>query len=161
MRMFAFDSFQGLPNSEDDHDDVNWVKGAYSAHFDDVKRNTLSNCLKVEFIKGFYEESLNETLMEKMKGNPPSIVHIDVDLYSSAITVLKWLDQISLPMTIYIFDDIWAIGNHPNLGEPKAIREYNSQEETRGFLVESHLSLGSKSIYSFTLKDHQKHSNYC
>ena len=64
-------------------------------------------------------------------------------------------------MTIYIFDDIWAIGNHPNFGEPKAIREYNSLEDTRGFLVESHLSLGSKSIYSFTLKDHQKHSNYC
>ena len=79
-----------------------------------------------------------------MSENPPSIIHIDVDLYSSTLTVLKWLDKIALPMSIYIFDDIWAVGNHPDIGEQKAIQEYNSLENTRGFLIESPLSLGSR-----------------
>ena len=63
-------------------------------------------------------------------------------------------------MSLYIFDDIWAVGNHPELGEQKAIEEYNSLEETRGFLIESPLSLGSKTIFSFTLKDYAKSPIY-
>ena len=59
-----------------------------------------------EFIKGFYKDSLTAELQQQMLENPPSIVHIDVDLYSSTIEVLEWLDKISLPMAIYIFDDI-------------------------------------------------------
>ena len=57
-------------------------------------------------------------------------------------------------MSIYIFDDIWAVGNHPDIGEQKAIHEYNSLENTRGFLIESPLSFGSKTVFSYTLKDY-------
>ena len=113
-----------------------------------------SYSLDAKYIKGFYEESLTEELAEEMSENPPSIIHIDVDLYSSTLTVLKWLDKIALPMSIYIFDDIWAVGNHPDIGEQKAIHEYNSLENTRGFLIESPLSFGSKTVFSYTLKDY-------
>ena len=92
--------------------------------------------------------------------NPPSIIHIDVDIYSSTIAVLKWLDKLALPMSTYIFDDIWALGNHPDLGEQRAIAEYNSLSNTRGFLIESPLSLGSKTIYSFALRNPLEHSVY-
>ena len=63
-------------------------------------------------------------------------------------------------MSIYIFDDIWALGNHPNLGEQRAIKEYNQIRTNRGFLVESPLSMGSKTIYSFTLREPLNDSFY-
>ncbi len=152
-KLYSFDSFQGLPSSELDHNDPVWKKGEFCGTLDEVKKNVSSYALRVEYIKGYYDDSLNDQLLMEMINNPPSIIHIDVDIYSSTIKVLKWLDKFALPMATYVFDDIWALGNHPDLGEQKAISEYNSLSDTRGFLIESPLSLGSKTIYSFTLKN--------
>ena len=160
LELFSFDSFEGLPENNLDHDDPVWIKGSFCGNLDEVKRKVSSYKIKAKYIKGFYSETLNEELALKMSKFPPSIIHIDTDLYSSTIEVLKWLDKISLPMATYIFDDIWAIGNHPDLGEPKAIKEYNSLGISRGFLVESPISLGSKTIYNFNLKDTSLDSYY-
>ena len=40
-----------------------------------------------------------------MKEYPPSIIYIDVDMYSSTITILNWIDKITLPGTIIYFDE--------------------------------------------------------
>ena len=58
-----------------------------------------------------------------MSENPPSIIHIDVEIYSSTLTVLKWLDKIALPMSIYIFDD--NSRKSSRYWGQKAIQEYN------------------------------------
>ena len=153
QKIFSFDSFQGLPKNNLDHNDPVWREKAFCGTLKEVIKNVSTYGISFEYIKGFYSDSLTYDLQEKMIESPPSIIHIDVDLYSSTIEVLEWLDKISLPMAIYIFDDIWAVGNHPNLGEQRAILEYNQMTDKRGFLVESPLSMGSKTIYSFTLKD--------
>lgn len=153
FELFSFDSFEGLPQNDLDHNDPVWRKGAFCGSLEEVKRNVSSYRIKAKYIKGFYSESLTEELALQMRKNPPSIIFIDVDLYSSTIEVLKWLDKVSLPLAIYIFDDIWATGNHPDLGEQKAIIEYNSSTNNRGFLVESPISMGSKTIFSFNLRD--------
>lgn len=160
QKIFSFDSFQGLPKSNLDHNDPVWREKEFCGTLKEVIRNVSSYEISFEYIKGFYKDSLTRNLQRRMLKSPPSIIHIDVDLYSSTIEVLKWLDMISLPMAIYIFDDIWATGNHPDLGEQKAIMEYNSMRENRGFLVESPLSMGSKTIYSFTLRDPLKDPFY-
>ena len=153
QKIFSFDSFQGLPKNNLDHNDPVWTEKAFCGTLQEVIKNISSFGISFEYIKGFYRDSLTHNLKERMSENPPSIIHIDVDLYSSTIEVLKWLDDISLPMATYIFDDIWATGNHPNLGEQRAIKEYNQMTDKRGFLVEESFSMGSKTIYSFTLRD--------
>ncbi len=153
QKIFSFDSFEGLPKNNLDHNDPVWRENEFCGTLKEVIKNVSSYGINFEYIKGFYKDSLTQNLQERMLENPPSIIHIDVDLYSSTIEVLEWLDKISLPMAIYIFDDIWANGNHPNLGEQKAIKEYNQMKDTRGFLLESPISMGSKTIYSFTLRD--------
>ena len=153
QKIYSFDSFQGLPKNNLDHNDPVWREKEFCGTLNEVIKNVSSYGISFEFIKGFYKDSLTAELQQQMIENPPSIVHIDVDLYSSTIEVLEWLDKISLPMAIYIFDDIWATGNHPYLGEQKAILEYNKMTDKRGFLVESPLSMGSKTIYSFTLRN--------
>ncbi len=153
LALFSFDSFEGLPKSELDHNDPVWQKGQFFGSLEEVKKNVSSYRIKAKYIKGFYSESLTEELAIEMSRFPPSIIFIDADLYSSTIQILKWLDKIALPMSTYIFDDIWATGNHPELGEQKAIIEYNSLSNTRGFLIESPISLGSKTIFSFNIKN--------
>ena len=160
QKIFSFDSFQGLPKNNLDHNDPVWREKSFCGTLKEVIKNVNSHDIYFEYIKGFYKDSLTSDLQQRMLENPPSIVHIDVDLYSSTIEVLVWLDKISLPMAIYIFDDIWATGNHPDLGEQKAILEYNNMKDKRGFLVESPLSMGSKTIYSFTLRDPLKDPFY-
>ena len=160
FKLYSFDSFEGLPANQDNHNDSVWLKGEFYGSLEEVQNNMKSYSLKAKYISGFYDDSLTEELLKKMTEFPPSIIHIDVDLYSSTLTVLKWLDKISLPMATYIFDDIWAVGNHPDLGEQKAIHVYNSLKNTRGFLVESPLSLGTKTIFSFTLKDFSEDPMY-
>ena len=160
FELYSFDSFEGLPINKSDHNDPVWLEGEFYGSLNEVKKNMKSNSLKANYIKGYYEHSLTEQLAKKMSKFPPSIIHIDVDLYSSTLTVLKWLDKFALPMSLYIFDDIWAVGNHPDLGEQKAINEYNSLKDARGFLIESPLSLGSKTVFSFTLRDYSKDPVY-
>lgn len=160
QKIFSFDSFQGLPKNNLDHKDPVWREKEFCGTLKEVINNVSSYGISFEYIKGFYSDSLTSNLKERMLKNPPSIIHIDVDLYSSTKEVLEWLDKISLPMAIYIFDDIWALGNHPYLGEQRAIKEYNQIPNNRGFLVESPLSMGSKTIYSFTLREPLNDSFY-
>lgn len=160
LKLYSFDSFEGLPQSVNESNDPVWEKGQFCGSLNEVKYSLESLSIKAQYIKGFYEESLTSKLSDELVINPPSIIHIDVDLYSSTIVVLKWLDKIALPMSLYIFDDIWAVGNHPGIGEQRAIIEYNSMSNTRGYLIESPISLGSKTIFSFTLKDYSSHPLY-
>ena len=149
--IYAFDSFEGLPapTTEDVRDPL-WKRGDYSCSLDDVKRIAQKYKIKnIQYIKGYYENTLTDALAKELAANPPSLVHVDCDLYTSTITVLRWLDKIALPGAIYFFDDIWRYYGHPDHGELKAIREYNADTKTRGQLVEHPLGLGSKQVYCF------------
>ena len=153
--IYAFDSFEGLPESTaHDVPDPEWHKGAYSGampHLKDLARR--AKIQGIEFIPGFYDNSLTDALAKRLASTPPSIIHIDCDLYSSTITVLRWLDRIALPGATVFFDDIWKYCGNPDAGELKAIAEYNSDKNTRGLLIEDPLSLGSKMVYCFCPRD--------
>jgi O-methyltransferase len=151
MKIFAFDSFEGMPPAAaGDVPDPAWKQGALRCTLEDVRelarRHKVDN---ITFIKGYFENSLTAELARQLSQSPPSLVHIDCDLYSSTITVLRWLDPLALPGAIYFFDDIWRYYGHPDAGELKAIAEYNHDPAMRGMLVEHPLGLGSKQVYCF------------
>jgi hypothetical protein len=151
IRIFAFDSFQGLPEATaDDVKDKDWRAGAFLGTLDDVSRIAARNRIRnIRFIEGFYEKSLTPELAEELATFPPSLVHVDCDLYSSTVVVLRWLDKLALPGALYFFDDIWKYQGHPQAGELRAIAEYNANTSNRGMLIEDPLSLGSKMVYRF------------
>lgn len=157
INIYAFDSFEGLPESSaGDVKDPAWEKGTYLGKLDDVKMIAKRKNIKnIQYMEGFYNDILTDELANAMKNTPPSLIHIDCDLYTSAIIVLKWLDKIALPGAIYFFDDIWRYHGHPDAGELKAIREYNDLP-MRGMLIEHSLSLGSKKVYIFCPRNPQE-----
>ena len=138
LKIFAFDSFEGLPKStiEEDSNQM-WKEGDFSCSQERIKKKiknlNVKNIPNITYIEGFFEKTLTDSLKKKMIQMPPAIITIDVDYYSSTKTILNWLKPILPSGTIFYFDDIWPFHGNPNYGELKAINEFN--EEDCGFLT--------------------------
>ena len=88
---------------------------------------------------------LKKTLID----NPPSIVNIDVDYYSSTKTVLNWIYPICQDGTIFYFDDIYEYLGNLSKGEYKAIDEFNRDHLKEGYQLYHFYNFG---IPSYTGK---------
>jgi len=95
-RFFGFDSFEGLPS------DWNALhrKGAFGTggRIPDIRDR------RVEVVKGWFHKSLPAFLAD-FKDSRQLVVHIDSDLYASALCVLTTLDRWLIPGSIVIFDE--------------------------------------------------------
>ena len=139
FRIFGFDSFEGLPASENPADiRSGWEQGAMAHSQEEIEQKLKTNDFSknfenIKFIKGFFEKSLTSSLRDELAGFPPGIVTVDVDFYSSTKIVLEWLRPILMSGTLFYFDDIWSFHGNPKYGQLKAINEFN--EKNDGFLT--------------------------
>ncbi len=141
FNIVLFDSFQGLPNLEQTPEEANpaWKNGLFNGsrkRIETVINNTLrSRKPKIIFVEGFYESSLTESLREELRLHPPSIVNIDVDLYSSTKTVLNWVKPMLQNGTVFHFDDVFEYLGNPFMGELAAIQEFNTVNYGEGAIT--------------------------
>ena len=94
-RFYGFDSFEGLPESW-----KNLKAGDLSV---DGKLPDIDD-ERVTWVKGWFKD----TLPQFVKTYDPKnklVIHIDSDLYSSALYVLMYLDPFIKPGTVLLFDD--------------------------------------------------------
>lgn len=93
--VYGFDCFRGLPE--------NWRPGHPKGEFDlsGILPTVNSN---VVLIKGYFQDTLRPFLKEKNK--QISFVHIDSDLYSSAIYILNTIKPYLTKNAIIIFDEL-------------------------------------------------------
>jgi hypothetical protein len=154
FNLFLFDSFEGLPEYSDSKDkNPAWEKGQFMGNIDKIKSITNKYFqeaeLNVKFVKGYYENSLTQVLKKTLIDNPPSIVNIDVDYYSSTKTVLNWIYPICQDGTIFYFDDIYEYLGNLSKGEYKAIDEFNRDHLKEGYQLYHFYNFG---IPSYTGK---------
>ena len=120
-QLVVFDSFEGIPENEEDHQKSifgysikNWFgKGAFCGPLEEVKRN-VENHGEIDvcdFVKGWFEDSLPGIDLD-IAG-----AYIDVDLASSTKTCIKYLyprllpggflvsQDGDFPLVIEVFDD--------------------------------------------------------
>ena len=123
---FAFDSFEGLPETSKNVDGIFRTGTFYTKKEDFVK--TVKNRTGIllqddQLVQGYYEKSLTDKLKERL---PKSVgfVHIDVDLYSSTVTVLDFLKTFLVPGTVILFDDWYCFSAGKEMGERKALNEF-------------------------------------
>lgn len=138
FNLFLFDSFEGLPEYNNSKDkNQAWSKGQFMGNIDKIKSITSkyfpNEGSNVKFVKGYYENSLTQVLKKTLIDNPPSIVNIDVDYYSSTKTVLNWIYPICQDGTIFYFDDIYEYLGNLSKGEYKAINEFNRDHLKEGY----------------------------
>ena len=136
-RMWAFDSFCGLPAArvpEDSH--PMWVSESMAmeiAEFRKACRECHMSGEDYTVVEGFYEDSLREPYSGPRPGNI-CLAFLDCDLYSSAREVLRFLMPRLKHGMIIAFDDYYCWSASQAAGERKACAEY-FQENPEWILV--------------------------
>jgi hypothetical protein len=126
MKLFGFDSFEGLPEIDDPRDNI-WSKGQYACSEDELRQILRRGGMRLseyELIKGYFDRSLNAGLHERLAGGQAAIVYIDCDLYSSTKLVLNFLSPYLVDGSIVCFDDYYCYKGNPDQGEQKALSEF-------------------------------------
>jgi O-methyltransferase len=146
MRFFGFDAFEGLPEGAENEDDGVWKKGFYACSFEKMKeclRAKEINPDDINWIKGWYDKTLNKNNIEKYQINKIGIVFIDCDTYSSSKTVLDFLAPLLTEEAILCFDD-WKLNDL----DIKGMGEYKSFNE----FLEKNTHLEAEEIKSYNRK---------
>ena len=140
---WIYDSFEGLPDLSDNgdkHPNFNPFKqGEYKSNQSIVLNKMLKLGIKNKYIKivpGFFNE-----ILPNVNEHPKniSIVHIDVDLYSSCLDVLNYLSGKLQDGTLLIFDDYYCYRGNEKYGVPKAIKEWS---ESNNFTLKEYCNYG-------------------
>jgi hypothetical protein len=127
FQFYGFDSFEGLPVSIVDADQINWQPGNYAASLDFVINKLKENgtdFTRVHIYKGFFSKELFSDLEEKENFLPVSICVIDSDMYESCVEVLNFIKKYLVPGSILLFDDFNAFNKDDNHGERRALKEF-------------------------------------
>jgi O-methyltransferase len=128
VRMFGFDSFEGLPDNAKLEGNKRFPPGAFSSSIEKTKAFLSDNGIdwkNTVLVKGFYSETLTEDLKKKHNITKASIIMVDVDIYSSSKEALNWCKSLITDTAIVFFDDWFTYGYaDKNLGEKKALDEF-------------------------------------
>ena len=105
-KIFAFDSFYGLPEDWFDNNILVAGKTCFT------QNGTIPNIPNVTFYKGWFEETIPQYIKEH-HNEPIALVHMDCDIYSSAKTALEGITPYVVKDTMFVIDD-WVfqhVGN--------------------------------------------------
>ena len=146
IKFFGFDAFEGLPRGAEKEDDGVWKEGFYACSFEKMQE-----CLKIKgvnpkdiiWVKGWYNNTLNEKTIKKFKINKIGIVFIDCDTYGSSKVVLNFLAPLITKPAIFCFDD-WKLNDL----DIKGMGEYKSFNE----FLEENTHLEAREIKSYNRK---------
>ncbi|HWJ31688.1 MAG TPA: TylF/MycF/NovP-related O-methyltransferase [Gaiellaceae bacterium] len=132
-RLWAFDSFQGLPESHEGKDEhPEWRRGKMATNVEEFHAICAANGVPrdaYEIVPGFYED----TLPQRLLSDPPvniALAYVDCDLYTSTKTVLEFLRPRLKHGMIVAFDDYFCWSPTQGSGERTAWREHVANDET-------------------------------
>jgi hypothetical protein len=118
QKVVGFDSFEGLPDDWHGH---NLSRGAFSSG-----KRLPKTATNVELIVGWFDDTLPKFLSKHDQN--ARLLHVDCDIYDSAVTILKNFSDRIVPGTVLIFDEYF---NYPNWRnhEFKAWQEFVSDHQ--------------------------------
>lgn len=130
MQFWAYDSFEGLPETMDKYAPSHFTKGAYSASeelfLSKVKAAGISRN-KVNTVAGFYDQSLTEERAKKVfETRKIAMTYIDCDIYESTVPILKFLTHGLQVGSIIVIDDWIRHHAHPGHGMQRAFNEWKN-----------------------------------
>ena len=127
VRLFGFDSFEGLPESAAAEDRAVWRPGMFSAPIEYARGFMAERGVDMErvtLVKGWFD-ALGPEVAERHGIKRASVIMVDCDLYSSAKDALAFCADLITDEAIILFDD-WGSGDldKRGLGERKAFEEF-------------------------------------
>jgi hypothetical protein len=111
--VYGFDGFNGLPED--------WTSRMPKGFF--ARRSLPKVRENCALVVGYFNKTLPSFKMNVLHDTPIALLHVDSDLYSSAVTVLTELKKNIVPGTVIVFDEYI---NYPGwqLDEFKAWQEF-------------------------------------
>jgi O-methyltransferase len=136
MRLFGFDSFEGLPAAAAEPESGGvWSAGQFAIG-ERFARQFLTRAgvdwSRVTLVKGWFTDTLTQQLVREHHITKASVIMVDSDLYSSAKDALRFCAPLIRDEAIVFFDDWEAspdadLGDR-NLGERRAYAEWLEQQ---------------------------------
>ncbi len=125
MRLFGFDSFEGLPESSAVDE---WHPGSYQIDYEYARHWLTQRGIdwsRVFLIKGWFSDTLNQTLINKHQIAKASVIMFDCDAYQSTREALEFCAPLIGPYAILLFDD-WNSGGRAqrDIGEKLAMDQF-------------------------------------
>lgn len=123
VRLFGFDSFEGLPRVAAIDTSNYWQPGDFASSLEYTSRRLTRKGVdwnRTFLVKGWYADTLTPTLIEQHEIRKASIIMVDCDLYSSTLDSLNFCSRLIKDTSVVIFDD-WC---EEDKGEKKAFREF-------------------------------------
>jgi len=131
VRLFGFDSFEGLP-SDTDADETSqiipWRPGDMKVPYEVTRENLDRKGVdwdRTTLIKGFFEDSLTPDVVHEHRIRKVEVIMVDCDLYSSTKTVLDFCAPLIGDHAVILFDD-WCPATlaAARTGERRAFEEF-------------------------------------
>jgi hypothetical protein len=131
VRLFGFDSFQGLPSCAADEDEGVWSPGQYACS-SSFARKYLSrqqvDWNRIFLVQGWFQDTLTKQLVDTHLIRQAGVIMVDSDLSSSASLALSFCSPLIGSTCIIIFDDWYAGDLHQiGMGEKSAFDRFLSK----------------------------------
>lgn len=122
-----FDSFEGLPEmASHDAGNPQFRQGEYSFSLAEVQAFLLTHGCQIdafEFVPGWFDATAAGWASQR-PALSAAVVHVDVDLYTSAVTILEAVAPLLQPGTVMLYDDWNCFSASSEKGERRATREW-------------------------------------
>jgi hypothetical protein len=128
VKFRGFDSFQGLPAPAETQYNI-WRQGQFAfgrQKFEQLLTRKGFRADEYELTEGFYDQTLTLELASQLqsRGVKAAIIYIDCDLYESTRDALRFMKPFLQDGTILCFDDYFAYRGRPDMGEQRALAEF-------------------------------------
>lgn len=128
LRLFGFDSFEGLPESAAREDDAEWWPGQFKSTLALTRENLRRWGVPPEAVtltKGWFSATCTAETRARHGIERASVIMVDCDLYSSAKEALAFSGPLIHRQAVMVFDD-WNAGGlaDKGLGERRAFEEF-------------------------------------
>ena len=129
VRLFGFDSFEGLPSHARHEEDGYWRAGMYRADIE-LTRERLTEAGvdwdRTVLVEGWFHETLTPARAAELGIERASVVMVDCDLYSSTKQALAFVEPLVADPALRVVDDWAAAGGSDDrlVGERPAFEEF-------------------------------------
>jgi predicted O-methyltransferase YrrM len=131
VRLYGFDSFDGLPMDADSDDTAAyglWEPGSMGIPIELTTANLTQKGVdldRVTLVKGWFDDTLVQGAAERLGIRKASVIMVDSDLYSSAKTALAFCEPLIKDHAVLVFDE-WCPDTlgADNAGEARAFDEF-------------------------------------
>ena len=129
VRLFGFDSFQGLPPEAawQGGEGQGWEPGQYKSSLRATRRYLSRQDVdlsRVMLIKGWFRDTLNSETKARHRIAKASLVMIDCDIYSASREALWFCEPLIQDRAVVFFDDWGWRSDRGEIGQKEAFDEF-------------------------------------